>query len=226
MTENLERLLDVAKEKERLQAEIEVARAVQEQLYPRFMPSIKTLRIAAVCEPARMVSGDFYDYQSLGVQHYSWRSAMSPGKAFRSFADGFHPVRHAHGAAFVHGRFQLRAERRPPVLGAHHVRDESADARDLGAEKFATCYFGLYDDSNGTLRYTNAGHLPPILVRKGAATRLEVNGTVMGAFPSLNTTRASSSSNPATCWSASQTASPSLKTNTTKCSERSGWWSW
>ena len=32
------------------------------------------------------------------------------------------------------------------------------------------------------LTYTNAGHLPPILVRNGAASRLEVNGTVVGAF--------------------------------------------
>src|SRR6202171_533355 len=80
MTENLERLLDVAKEKERLQAELEVARAVQEQLYPRFMPSIKSPRLPAVCEPARMVSGDFYDYQSLGVQHYSLALGDVSGK--------------------------------------------------------------------------------------------------------------------------------------------------
>jgi sigma-B regulation protein RsbU (phosphoserine phosphatase) len=50
-------------------------------------------------------------------------------------------------------------------------------------EKFATFFFALYDDATGLMTYTNAGHLPPILVRRGAATRLEVTGTVVGAFP-------------------------------------------
>jgi sigma-B regulation protein RsbU (phosphoserine phosphatase) len=49
-------------------------------------------------------------------------------------------------------------------------------------EKFATFYFALYDDETGWMNYTNAGHLPPILVRKGVASRLEVTGTVVGAF--------------------------------------------
>ena len=33
------------------------------------------------------------------------------------------------------------------------------------------------------LTYTNAGHLPPILIRDGEAARLNVDGTVVGAFP-------------------------------------------
>ncbi len=65
MTQNLERLLAVAKEKERLQAEIEIAREVQEQLYPKTRPVLKTLRVIGMCQPARMVSGDYYDYQAV-----------------------------------------------------------------------------------------------------------------------------------------------------------------
>ena len=56
MTENLARLLTVAKEKERLQSEIEIAREVQNQLYPHTAPVIKSLRLTAVCKPARIVS--------------------------------------------------------------------------------------------------------------------------------------------------------------------------
>jgi phosphoserine phosphatase RsbU/P len=50
-------------------------------------------------------------------------------------------------------------------------------------EKYATFYFGLYDEIGGVLTYTNAGHLPPILIRKGRPERLDINGTVVGAFP-------------------------------------------
>src|SRR6202022_2348802 len=41
-----------------------------------------------------------------------------------------------------------------------------------------------YDDETGLLTYTNAGHLPPILIHNGTSTLLDVNGTVVGAFPS------------------------------------------
>ena len=66
MTGNIERLLDVAKEKERFEAELAVARQVQDQLFPRDVPALATLELRAVCHPARMVSGDYYDYQPLG----------------------------------------------------------------------------------------------------------------------------------------------------------------
>ena len=64
------------------------------------------------------------------------------------------------------------------------------------AEKFATFCIALYDDETGLLTYTNAGHLPPILIHNGSATRLDINGTVVGAFPSRNTTRARSQLHP------------------------------
>jgi sigma-B regulation protein RsbU (phosphoserine phosphatase) len=50
-------------------------------------------------------------------------------------------------------------------------------------EKYATFCFGIFDEFSGIFTYTNAGHLPPLLVRDGAAERLDVNGTVVGAFP-------------------------------------------
>jgi sigma-B regulation protein RsbU (phosphoserine phosphatase) len=51
------------------------------------------------------------------------------------------------------------------------------------AEKYATFYFALYDENTHTLTYTNAGHLQPVLLRKGVPELLEVTGTVVGAFP-------------------------------------------
>ena len=63
MTKNLERLLVVAKEKERMEAEIEIARGVQDQLYPKAPPVFESLQVLGCCHPARMVSGDYYDYQ-------------------------------------------------------------------------------------------------------------------------------------------------------------------
>jgi sigma-B regulation protein RsbU (phosphoserine phosphatase) len=53
-------------------------------------------------------------------------------------------------------------------------------------EKYATFFLGLYDDHTRTMTYTNAGHLPPLLVCGGKATPLEVTGTVVGLFPSMS----------------------------------------
>jgi sigma-B regulation protein RsbU (phosphoserine phosphatase) len=50
-------------------------------------------------------------------------------------------------------------------------------------EKYATFFCGLYDDHNGCLSYTNAGHLAPILIRAGNVIRLESNGMAVGLFP-------------------------------------------
>ncbi len=66
MTSHLERLVLVEKERERLQAELEIAREVQRQLYPREEPPSCGLKLTARCDPARMVSGDYYDYQAIG----------------------------------------------------------------------------------------------------------------------------------------------------------------
>src|SRR5579883_3396071 len=65
MTENLGRLLVVAKEKERLQSELAIAREVQAQLFPKAPPPNRTLQLSAVCKPARAVSGDYYDYMAI-----------------------------------------------------------------------------------------------------------------------------------------------------------------
>ena len=66
MTAQIEKLVVIAKEKERLQSEVEIAGEVQNQLFPRAAPSVmRTIELVGVCEAARMVSGDYYDYLCL-----------------------------------------------------------------------------------------------------------------------------------------------------------------
>ena len=66
MTENLGRLIEGEKERQRLRAELEIAREVQSQLHPKPLAGLGSLRLDCVCEAARMVSGDYYDYQKIG----------------------------------------------------------------------------------------------------------------------------------------------------------------
>lgn len=176
MTENLEQLLVVAKEKERLTAEIEIAREVQNQLYPKVTPLLRTMKIAAICKPARMVSGDYYDYL-----------AVDDGKLALAIGD---VAGKGISAALLMAtlqagmRMELRTSSAPPSLTSQLVSDLNQLLYATTApEKYATFFFALYDEATSDLSYTNAGHLPPLLVRNGAAVPLDVNGTVVGAFP-------------------------------------------
>ncbi len=186
MTANMERLLVVAQEKERLQSEIEIAREVQNQLYPRAMPKLRTLRLAAVCQPARLVSGDYYDYETILEKQIALAIGDVAGKGI--------------SAALLMATLQssLRAQLQSwkevaaaadnggpaPVVSTSQVvgRLNTQLYSHTAPEKFATFCLGVYDEPTGSFGYTNAGHLPPLLVREGVPERLNVNGTVVGAF--------------------------------------------
>jgi sigma-B regulation protein RsbU (phosphoserine phosphatase) len=183
MTQNLERLLVVAKEKERMEAEIEIARGVQDQLYPKEPPVFEGLRVLGMCDPARMVSGDYYDYQ------------LVDGKLAIAIGD---VAGKGISAALLMATIQaaLRMELRatveltmPSTNGERFstARMVSELNQQLHAttspEKYATFFFAIYDQATGLLTYTNAGHLQPVLFRNGAATQLDVSGLMVGAFP-------------------------------------------
>lgn len=186
MTENLERLVEVAKEKERLQSEIEIAREVQNQLFPKATPASKTLHLSAACTPARLVSGDYYDYLNLCDSKIAFAVGDVAGKGISA----------ALLMATVQStmRTQLRAGREMAAAAGDGGTAAAFSTAGLVSrlnqqlyaytppEKFATFFFAIYDDETGWMQYTNAGHLPPVLVRKGRTTRLEVTGTVVGAF--------------------------------------------
>jgi sigma-B regulation protein RsbU (phosphoserine phosphatase) len=183
MTEDLEKLVAVAKEKERLQAELELAREVQAQLYPKALPRLKTLRLTASCSPARMVSGDYFDYQTLTDHRVAIALGDVAGKGI--------------SAALLMATVgsSLRTQLRSCLEGVPEAQNVDLPTsqlvgqlnkqiyNDTAPEKYLTFYFGIYDDDTGLLTYTNAGHLPPLVIRDGQAIRLEVNGTVVGAFP-------------------------------------------
>jgi len=183
MTENLERLLVVAKEKERMEAEIEIARGVQDQLYPKEPPVFEALRVLGSCSPARMVSGDYYDYQ------------LVDGKLAIAIGD---VAGKGISAALLMATIQaaLRMELRaavelamPSMNGQRFstARMVSELNQQLYAttspEKYATFFFAIYDQATGFLTYTNGGHLQPVLFRDGTATLLDVSGLMVGAFP-------------------------------------------
>src|ERR1035437_8464297 len=179
MTENLGQLIVVAKEKERLESELEIAREVQNQLFPKDVPFTKTLELKGVCHPARMVSGDYYDFMALPNDSLAFAIGDVAGKGI--------------SAALLMATIQSTVRTQISTANgnwAHHLSTAMMVAnlnRQLYAttapEKYGTFYFAMYDEVQHSLTYTNAGHLSPMLVRDGNLHLLEPTGTVVGAFP-------------------------------------------
>jgi phosphoserine phosphatase RsbU/P len=186
MTGNLERLLSVEKEKERLQAELEIAREVQTQLYPKTAVPGKSLHLTVHCEPARMVSGDYYDYQSVQANTMAFAIGDVAGKGISAalLMATVQAALRAQISAAMNDKNASRNENECCVDAAKLVSELNKQLyAHTSPEKYTTFFFGTFDENTSTLTYTNAGHLPPILIRNGEAQMLDVNGTVVGAFP-------------------------------------------
>jgi sigma-B regulation protein RsbU (phosphoserine phosphatase) len=187
MTENLEKLLIVAKEKERLQAELALALEVQEQLYPKTAPIFKTIRVTGMCQPARMVSGDYYDYQRISSNRLAFAIGDVAGKGISAalLMAGIQSAMRMELRGSLESSSSYGASNGHRLSTARLVSELNQQLHaTTSPEKFATFCIALYDDETGMLTYTNAGHLPPILIHNGSSTLLDINGTVVGAFPS------------------------------------------
>jgi phosphoserine phosphatase RsbU/P len=177
MTQHLGRLLVVAKEKERLESELTIAREVQDQLFPKDVPFTKTLELKGVCRPARMVSGDYYDFLALSDHSLAFAIGDVAGKGISAallMATIQSTMRTQLGA--LNGNAPPTPSRLVATLNRQLYANTSP-------EKYATFYFAMYEESTHSLSYTNAGHLSPMLVSVAGVQMLGSTGTVVGAFP-------------------------------------------
>jgi sigma-B regulation protein RsbU (phosphoserine phosphatase) len=179
MTANLGQLMVVAKEKERLESELTIAREVQNQLFPKDVPYTRTLELKGVCSPARMVSGDYYDFMALGEESLAFAIGDVAGKGISAallMATIQSTMRTQLGANNGASPRLLSTAKLVGTLNRQLYANTSL-------EKYATFYFALYHEDTHSLTYTNAGHLSPMLLRSGEMQMLESTGTVVGAFP-------------------------------------------
>jgi len=179
MTASLERLLRESKEKTRLEHDIQIAREVQEQLFPSEAPKVPGLELYGVCKPARLVSGDYYDFLSMGTDKVGMVLGDVSGKGV--------------SAALIMAAIQslIRTRLYMDSTDGQFGSDHLSTARFFGLlnqqmfentpeEKYATCFYALYDSDTRQLVYTNAGHPPPVLFRNDEIVRLDVGGTPLG----------------------------------------------
>jgi len=188
MTASVERLLRESEEKSRLESELEIAREVQTRLFPQRLPEAPGLELYGICKPARVVSGDYYDFLQLGGKRIGLVLGDISGKGISAallmatiqsalhaqFYDGFSATSVSHGIPV-------------PVSTADVIARLNRQLFDsTPREKYATFFYAVYDGESRKLTYTNAGHLPPFLFRSNKVERLTVGGTVVGLFKGVS----------------------------------------
>lgn len=175
MTRSISNLLDEQKKRQRLENEIAIASEVQNQLFPQKLPSVPGLELEAICQAARTVSGDYYDFIQLSPTHVAIALADISGKGI--------------SAALLMASLQAALRSQLLAPGSEHMstaelvtRLNAHLVRNTGDDRFATFFIAVYDSATRTLRYTNAGHLPGLLIANGSAKHLEKGGMVLGVM--------------------------------------------
>ncbi|MCU1339124.1 MAG: response regulator receiver modulated serine phosphatase [Bryobacterales bacterium] len=157
----------------RRQSELEIAATVQQKLFPRAGRRLGTIDYAGQCVAARGVGGDYYDFLDLGADSLGFVLADVSGKGV--------PAALLMANLQACFRTQAAAGAHDPavLLEAVHRHFYSSTASD----RFATLFFGSYDNQTRRMRYANCGHCAPLLLRAGSELmRLEPTATMLGAF--------------------------------------------
>ena len=160
-------------QRERLNRELEIAREVQEHLFPQRLPAVPGLDYCGRCRPAREVGGDYYDFLELPEGRLGIAIGDVCGKGV--------------GAALMMASLEASLRGQASVcedLVELIKRVNSLVHQASSANSFATLFYAEYDPLSRQLLYVNAGHTPPVVLRKSATAyqlfRLETGGPVIG----------------------------------------------
>jgi sigma-B regulation protein RsbU (phosphoserine phosphatase) len=206
MTRSIRDLLRVSAEKQRLDQEMKIAAQVQSLLFPRSTPRTTALDFAkGVCIPARSVSGDYYDFLEVAPGVTGVVVADVCGKGVSAALMMANLQANLRGQVQVyHDAYNLSltaqsessagrqtAMARVAELQTHPVRRIVKRVNQQVTESvmdssFITFFYAEVDERKHALRYVNAGHNPPLLLRAKSAykeiERLDKGGTVLGLF--------------------------------------------
>ncbi len=172
-----ERVAAEAALRERLNREVEIAREVQERLFPQKLPTISGLDYSGACRPALGVGGDYYDFLLLPNDRFGIAIGDVSGKGIAA------ALLMASLQASLRGQAIQGQENLAQLMGNVNrlVYDASAENR------YATFFYAEYKAQTHELTYVNAGHNAPIILRRAEGEwqiiRLEVGGAVVGLLP-------------------------------------------
>jgi sigma-B regulation protein RsbU (phosphoserine phosphatase) len=158
-------------QRELLHREIEIAREVQQRLFPQNLPKIPSLDYAGHCRPALGVGGDYYDFLALPGGQLGLAIADISGKGIPA------ALLMASLQASVRGQSQGPGDVAELLANVNRLVYEASPEN-----RYATFFYARFEPRTRRLTWCNGGHNPPILLRGGEVIRLETGGPVVGLF--------------------------------------------
>jgi hypothetical protein len=158
---------------QRLEQQVELARRVQQDLLPAPRDTSATFDLAADFAPATDLGGDFYDAFPVGAGAAFVLGDVSGKGIPAALLTGV-----IQGAVRSSAWTENDRQHQYSTQQLNRLLSERASS-----ERFASLFWGYCE--NGTLRYINAGHLAPLLVRRNrySTLRLDIGGPVLGILP-------------------------------------------
>jgi phosphoserine phosphatase RsbU/P len=158
--------------KTQLEQELRIAREIQLRFLPREMPQILGMKIAALNVASRGVSGDYYDL--ISIVEGQWGIVIGDVSGKGISAGLIMSAFRASLLAEIRNNFAIST-----ILSkVNRLLWETTDEN-----RFVTAFYGVYDEEQKILTYSNAGHNPPLLLRAdGTMERMDTGGTILGAF--------------------------------------------
>jgi serine phosphatase RsbU (regulator of sigma subunit)/anti-sigma regulatory factor (Ser/Thr protein kinase) len=163
-----------AKERERIQQELQVAALIQQTLLPKELPAIPGWHVDAFYRPARAVGGDFYDFIALEDGRL--------GVVIGDVTDKGVP------AALVMAtcRSMLRAAAQRHTSPSAVLADvNEALVPEIPPAMFVTCLYAIIDTTHGEVVFANAGHNLPYVRTGQGVVELRATGMPLGLMPGM-----------------------------------------
>ncbi len=168
------RLFQEALEKQKLEEELDLAREIQRNLLPQKIPAYNNFEIAAVNLSSKQVGGDYYDIIALDENTCCIAIADVSGKGVPA------SLLMANMQAFL----QVICRQNIPIADATGMINDLI-SQNTSDGRFITFFWGIFDDINKAVKYVNAGHNPPLLLRNGKIIKLEIGGIILGVMKTI-----------------------------------------
>jgi phosphoserine phosphatase RsbU/P len=167
------RLIEVEQAERMMAKELDQAAQIQKGLLPRSAPTVPGLDLAGSTAACRTVGGDYYDFITYPDGRVATLVGDVAGKGMP--------------AALLMSSLQARVQvlfEECENLASSVTRLNKAISSNCPENRFITFFVCILDPATGDVTYTNAGHNPPLLVRRsGGVDTLDVGGIILGIMP-------------------------------------------
>src|SRR3954462_3646877 len=161
----------IAKQEQRLENELDMAREIQIRLLPQVLPTLRGAQVAARFTPARTIGGDMYEF----LQYSGDSTAVMIGDVSGKGAPA------ALYAALVAGILRSAADGEPSPAEMLTLVNTALTERPISAQYISMIY-AVWDGANGTLRIANSGLPRPIYSQAGRTEIVQATGLPLGPF--------------------------------------------